>query len=120
MLSGVPVIYGIDPFSEETVPSHQLGSIGISNDGRKFRYAKAGTSALVAGELQQAPAETADSQSLIVAAAAIGALTVTTTDTTTVTANEFADGYLVATGEGGTGNGLIYRIKSHPAATAAV
>ena len=120
MLSGVPVIYGIDPYSEETVPSHQLGSIGISNDGRKFRYAKAGTSALVAGELQQAPAETADSQSLIVAAAAIGALTVTTTDTTTVTANEFADGYLVATGEGGTGNGLIYRIKSHPAATAAV
>src|SRR3990172_4207767 len=103
MLSGVPVIYGIDPYSEEAVPSHQLGSIGVSADGRKFRYAKAGTSALVAGELQQSPAQTTDSQSLIVAAATVGALTVTTTDTTTVTANEFADGYLITTGEAGDG-----------------
>ena len=120
MLSGVPVIYGIDPFSAETTPNHQLGSIGVTADGRKYRYARAGTSALVAGDLLQSPAEATDSQSLIVAASVIGSKTVTTTDTTTVTANEFANGYLIVTGEGGTGTGHMYRIRSHPAATAAV
>jgi len=120
MLSGVPVIYGIDPYSEETDPSHQLGSIGISNDGRKFRYAKVGASDLVAGELLQSRVEDTGDQSLLVAAAAVGDTSVTTVGTVTVTANQYANGYLIATGEGGTGNGMIYKIKSHPAATAAV
>jgi len=119
MLGGFPVIYGINPHQEETVPQHVLGTMGVTSDGRIFRYAQAGATALVAGDLVQSPAETADSQSLIVAAAAVGAMTVTTTDTTTVTANEFADGYLIVTGEASTGTGFQYRIKSHPAATAA-
>lgn len=120
-LGGFPVIYGINPHESETTPSHQLGAIGIYQDGRKYRYARAGSSsALVAGDLVQSRAETADTQSLIVAAAAVGATQVTTTDTTTVTANEFADGYLFATGEASTGTGIQYRIKSHPAATSAV
>lgn len=120
MLSGLPVIYGINPFASETVPSHPLGSLGIASDGRKFRYALAGVSALVAGELQQGRVEDQGDQSLLVAAAAIGATSVTTVGTVTVTANQYANGYLVVTGEGGTGNGLYYRIKSHPAATSAV
>lgn len=120
MFGGVPVIYGIDPHSEETVPSHQLGAIGVTADGRKFRYARAGTSALVAGDLVQSPAEATGNQSRIVAAAAIGATSITTTDTVTVTANEYANGYVIVTGEASTGTGYIYRIKSHPAATAAV
>lgn len=119
MLGGIPVIYGINPLQETSTPLHALGTLGVTPDGRKFRYVYSGASALVAGELQQSPAETSDSQSLIVAAASVGAFTVTTTDTTTVTANEFANGYLITTGEGGTGNGFAYRIKSHPAATAA-
>lgn len=119
MLGGFPVIYGINPYQEQTVPEHQLGTIGITPDGRKFRYSYSGTSALVAGDLVQSVAQATDSQSLIVAAASVGATTVTTTDTTTVTANEFANGYLITTGEGGGGNGYMYRIRSHPAATAA-
>lgn len=120
MFTGVPVIYGIDPYNTETVPSHQLGSIGVTGDGRMFRYCRNnGDNAMVAGELQQGRAEDTGDQSLAVSAAAVGAKSVTTTGTVTVTANQYAEGYLIATGEGGTGNGLYYRIKSHPAATAA-
>ena len=117
MLSGIPVIYGIDPFSTETVPSHQLGSIGISNDGRKFRYAYVGASALVAGNLLQGPAEDTGDQGITPTAAAIGDTSVLTSSTMTVTANQYAGGYMIVTVTPGLGH--IYRIKSHPAATAA-
>ena len=120
MLSGIPVIYGINPYSESSTPDHQVGAIGFTGDGRKFKYAKAGSSALVAGELLQSSVEDTGEQSILMAAASIGDKTVTTADTVTVTANQYANGYMVATSEGGTGNGLYYRIKSHPAATAAV
>ena len=115
MFSGVPVIYGINPFDTETTPSHQLGSIGVTQDGRKFRYAEVGETALVAGNLLQSAAEATDSQALAVAAAAIGDTTITTTTTLTVTANEFANGYVCVTVTPGLGN--VYRIRSHPAAT---
>src|SRR3990167_3384031 len=119
--TGHPSVYSGSPFIvDEANPSHELGELMQTSDGRRFRYAQAGDTALVLGNLLQGPAETADSQSLIVAAAAIGSFTVTTTDTTTVTANEFAGGYVVVTGEASTGRGQILRIRSHPAATAAV
>lgn len=118
MLSGIPVIYGIDPYNEEAVPSVELGAIGYTTDGRKFRYAKFGA-ALTAGELLQTSVEATSDESLLVAAAAVGDTTVTTVGTVTVTANQYSGGYIVPTAEGGTGNGIIYRIKSHPAATAA-
>lgn len=121
MLGGYPTIFGINPHSSSTTPEHSLGTIGVTPDGRKFRYAlNNSSSAAVAGELQQGRAQDTGDQSLLVAATAIGATQVTTVGTVTVTANQYANGYLVATGEGGTGNGLYYRIKSHPAATAAV
>lgn len=119
MLGGLPIIYGLNPYSSETVPSHQLGSIGYTTDGRKFRYVQNNvTNAMVAGELQQSQVEDTGEQGLSVAAAAIGSFTVTTTSTVTVVANEYAEGYIVATVTG-TGIGLYYKIKSHPAATAA-
>src|SRR3990167_3628830 len=121
MLSGIPAIYGIDPFSTETVPQHQLGSLGFTSDGRKFRYAKVGSgAALVAGDTIQTPAETTGAQARSLAAAAAGATSITTTDTLTAAANEFADGYIIVTGEASTGTGHAYRIKSHPAVTTAV
>src|SRR3990167_948702 len=120
MLSGVPVIYGISPETTETVPSHQLGAMGVTNDGRKFRYARTGAVALVAGDVLQTPAEVTGAQSRIVAAAAIGATSITTTDTLTATADQFVDGYIIVTGEASTGTGHIYKIKSHPTVTSAV
>jgi len=119
MLSGVPIIYGISPAETETSPSHQLGAIGITSDGRKFRYARVDAStALVAGTLLQGKAENTSDQALAVAATAVGATAVTTTSTVTVDANEYADGYMIVTTSAGIGT--MYQIKSHPAATAAV
>lgn len=121
MLGGFPVIFGLNPYDSSLIPEHPLGTMGVTPDGRIFRYAlNNATNAAVAGELQQGRAQDTGDQSLAIAAAAVGATSVTTTGTVTVTANQYANGYLVATGEGGTGNGLYYRIKSHPAATAAV
>ena len=115
MLGGLPVIYGIKPYLEEVTPSHLLGTVGYDTDGRKFRYAKFGTT-LTAGELLQTSVEDTGDQSLLVATTAIGATQVTTTDTVTVAVNQYAEGYLVATAEGGTGNGMYYKIKEHPVA----
>ncbi len=119
--SGIPAIYGIKHLESGTEQLHQLGVIGFTTDGRKFRYAQVGSStALVAGNLIQSQAEITGDQSVVVAAAAIGDTEVVTTGTVTVDANEYADGYLFATGEASTGTGNLYRIKSHPAASAAV
>ena len=117
MLSGLPVIYGIDPYEYEAVPSHPLGSIGYTDDGRKFRYCKNnGTNAMVAGNVQQSPVEdTGDEDLAIAAVAAIGDKQVSLA-AATVTANQYADGYLVITVT--PGEGLYYKIKSHEAATA--
>ena len=118
MLGGFPVIYGLNPFATETSPSHQLGSIGVTPDGRRFRYARVDAStALVAGNLLQSKAENTSDQALAVAAAAIGATSIVTTSTVTVDANEYADGYVVVTVTPGLGH--TYRIKSHAASSAA-
>jgi hypothetical protein len=113
------VFSGFPPVIDEANPTHSLGEKMFSPDGRAWRYVRAGGT-LVLGNLLQGPAETAGAQSRIVAAAVVGALEVTTTDTLTATANQFAGGWIVVTGEAGTGTGGQYRIKSHPAVTAAV
>lgn len=111
--SGLP--YAVD----EANPTHELGEKIYTADGRAFRYVKAGET-LVVGDLLEAPAEDTAVQSILVAATDAGAKSVTTTGTVTVTANEYAGGFVVVTGEGGTGTGFMYQIRSHPAAVAAV
>lgn len=112
MLGGLPIIYGIDPYHEETNPSHVLGSLGITADGRKFRYAKAGAT-LTAGDIIQSPAENTNNESLTPTAANIGDTAITITTGAAVTANQYAGGYMVCTNT--PSNGLVYKIKSHPA-----
>src|SRR3990167_10052196 len=98
MLTGLPVIYGIDPYESEVSASHTLGAIGFDADGRKFRYAKNNaTNAMVAGELQQSVAEdTGDEALTVAAAAAVGSKTVSLA-AATVTANQYAGGFVVFT-----------------------
>jgi hypothetical protein len=106
-------------FSSSSTAMHVVGSRINTPDGRSFRYCKNGGSAMVTGKLQQAPAEdTTNWQELGIAAATVGDTTVTTTDTVTLAANALAGGLLIIS-EGSTGQGASYRIKSHPAATAA-
>jgi hypothetical protein len=102
--------------ASETTQSVALGTKVWSDDGRAFRYVKAGGTALVQGKLQQSgPEDTAHQGLAVAAAAAIGATTVTVTlGASAVTANEYAEGFLIITVT--PGEGFQYKIKSHPAA----
>lgn len=106
-----------DIFTHSSTQGLPLGTRGESKDGRMFRYAKAGGTALVAGNLLQSPAEITNHAGLTPAAAAIGATTVTVTlGGTAATANQYAEGYLCTSTT--PGHGYTYKIKSHPAADA--
>ena len=96
----------------------QLGALATTGDGRYYRFVTAGGTALVPGKLQQSAAETTGWENLAIAAAAIGATSITTTSTVTVTANQLTGGYAMVTTA--TGVGYQYQIGTHPAATAAV
>lgn len=92
-----------------------LGGRVETLDGRIFRAAFSGGSALVAGNLLQAPAINSKSINIAVsAAAAAGATTVSVTlASSTASENEFADGFMVVNDE--AGEGIAYRIGGHPA-----
>ena len=114
-LGGDILVVASDLFSESTTQQHKIGSRATTPDGRVYRYAKAGATALVAGDLLQAPAIVANHQNLTPAAAAIGATTVTVTlGATAATADQYAEGFLVV--NVAPGIGYTYAIKSNPAA----
>ena len=76
----------IDKISEygfltsDTVARAKLGTMVETEDGRKFRYCENSGTAMVAGNLYQAPALEANHQNIAVqAAAAAGAKTLTVT-----------------------------------------
>ena len=95
----------------------RLGVPAVADDGRVFRYVKAGATALVVGNLQQASAEKTNHQNLTAPVAAIGATSVAVTlGATEAQANDYAEGFMVVTVTPGVG--YQYRIKSHPAAAA--
>lgn len=107
-------------YTDSETALHNLGELVYTNDGRAFRYVKAGATALVPGKLQQGPAEdTTNFQNLTVTAPTAGATSVVTTSTVTLTANQLAGGLLVITAAT-TNAGQVFRIKGHAAATAAV
>lgn len=97
---------------------YDLGTQLILKDGRKFRFALAGGSNLVAGNLQQAAANTANHLGLTPAATAVGALTVSVTlGATAAVANEYTGGNLLIVST--AGQGYAYEILSHPAISSA-
>lgn len=105
------------PFTvDEANPNTDLGAMIEGDNGRKYVYVKAGTSALVAGDLLQAPAEDTADQNIAATAAAVGATSITTASMT-VTANQYAGGFVTVTVTPGLAT--TYRIKSHAAYTAA-
>lgn len=89
------------------------GTKMILPDGREFRFGQAGGSTLGVGKLDVAPAVGANFDNLVIpAAVAAGATDVTITNgATTIAAGDFADGYLNI--EDDTGEGYLYKIKSH-------
>lgn len=95
---------------------HQLGTKAVDSFGNVYRYAWAGTPALVAGNWLQAPAQVALHQNLAPTAAVdIGAMTLTVTlGATAATANQYAQGWIIVSG--GPGAGSRFQVASHPAA----
>lgn len=107
-----------DLYTYSTIQQHTLGEKAYSPDGRTFRYVKAGASALVPGNWLQSPAVTAAHVNLTPSAVSAVGDTTITTSAITVTANQYAGGYVVVE-KGTTGAGQTLLIKSHPASTAA-
>lgn len=116
-LTGAIVVAGQSLYSSSADQLHNLGELVFSNDGRAFRYARAGGTALVVGRLQQSKIEVTGNQNLTAVAAAIGDLTLVSTSTVTVTANQYTGGWALITVT--PGEGYQYAIKSHIAYTAA-
>ncbi len=100
-----------------TTPGTSLGARATTGDGRYFRYAQAGAVALVPGTLQQAAAEVTGNQNLTAVAAAVGAKTLVSTSTVTITANQYQGGWALITTSAGVG--YQYQIGSHAAYTSA-
>lgn len=121
-LTGPVTIAAQGIFEESSSQLHSIGGYIETDDGRGFRYCKVGSTATIAGQVYQSKALDATndqpSGGHSVAAAAIDATAVVTTSNVTVTADEFAGGYLAVVVTPGAG--YTYRIKGHLAATAAV
>src|SRR3990167_4867818 len=116
IFTGSPAIFaGIPYTADEANPQHDLGTRLCTPDGRVFRYVRAGGTALVVGDLLQGAAEDTGDQDITPTAAAIGDTSFLTSSTMTVTANQYAGGYVTVTVTPGLGQ--LFRIKSHPAAT---
>lgn len=119
-LTGPVVVAAQSIYSESSTQLHNLGALVHTNDGRAFRYAKAGGTTLVPGKVQQAPAEdTSNFQNLTVTAPAAGDTSITTTSTVTLTVNQLAGAFLTIT-TASTNAGQTFRVAGHAAATAAV
>ena len=100
-----------------TTAGTNLGGLATTGDGRYFRYAQAGATALVPGKLQQSSAEVTANENLTAVAAAVGAKTLVSTSTVTVTANQYQGGWAIISAT--PGQGYQYQIGSHAAFTSA-
>jgi hypothetical protein len=103
----------------ETSPAKReaIGALRITADGRKFRYAKAGGTAMSAGSLGMAPAAVAAHQNLSATPAAIGDRVLSlTVGAAAVAENAYEDGYLQVAEAAGKGRQC--RILSNTACAA--
>jgi hypothetical protein len=106
--------------SESLTPQYQLGIEGYTRDGGRYRYVKAGLAALVAGQVQQSPAQVALHQGLTVIApfTEVGGFKIVATNgATAITANQYAGGYAIISA--GSGSPLRYQISGNTAAAGA-
>jgi hypothetical protein len=100
-------------YEVSTTKKENLGTLRVTPDGRKFRYAYCGATQLEVGVTTTMLAATADHVNIsVAAAAAIGDMTVSvTTASTAITADAYADGYFQV--NSGTGCGHQYLIDSN-------
>jgi hypothetical protein len=107
-----PIQLGQNFWESSATQKLPLGTKGQTQDGRVYRYALAGASDLVAGNVIQSPAIVANHLAMTPAATALNAFTVTATAGATAgAANLYAEGYLDV--DTTPGNGYVYTIKDH-------
>ncbi len=104
--------------SETSVAKREaVGALRITADGRKFRYAKAGSAGLSAGAMGLAPAAVPEHLDLPASPAGVGDRVLSlTVGASPVAENAYEDGYLQV-GDAG-GKGRQYRILSNTACSA--
>lgn len=105
-------------FKTSSSKLHALGTMGVTRDGKFFRYAQAGAVDLAAGKLTISPAKVANHTNVAVqAAAAVNDTTVSiTAGATAVTANQYDNGYLNVNEAPGIGQNL--QISGHSTVSA--
>jgi len=98
---------------------HKLGTRMAFADGRAYRYAAVGGTEIASGRLVQPVAATAahDMDLAWSAGAAVGATTITTGTSLTVTEDQYKEGWLYT--NDGAGEGQIYPILSNTAVSSA-
>ena len=113
MLSGNPQIFGINTYEQSSTPLHQLGTKGITADGRIFRYTQAAGTGIATGKLCVAPRITTNHEDIAFATAGVvGDKSISITlGATAVTANEYDEGYVVIVDD--TGEGHTHEIVRH-------
>jgi hypothetical protein len=92
---------------------HRLGSVAETADGRVYRYASAGASNLVAGNLQVNAGLVANHTNRTVAATVAAGQTVVSVNlgATAATANQYADGFMTVNDS--TGEGIQYGVAGN-------
>jgi hypothetical protein len=116
-LTGYTMITGGEIFSSSSTQAHPLGTRGQTRDGRQYRYCQAGASALVVGNVIQAPAQITTHQDMTPSAAAIGATSISVTPGATAgAANLYAEGWAFISVTPGLG--YLYEVSGHLAITA--
>ena len=110
-----------DPWHPHASQKYALGTILDFDDGRRFRYAEAGATALVAARMNQGEAATANwLNQALTAAGIVGDQTITISSalSTALAANDLDDGWIWVNDAAGEGN--VYKIKSHTTGTTPV
>ncbi len=131
MESGVRQLTEQDLNNWSSTKQVQYGALGSTEDGRLFRYVSlGGTSTVAPGLLMQAAVSKSNAQGLAITAVGTGTQSaanllagsytlVVTNSSTTVTQDEFAEGFLEITQTSGSNEGPVsYRIRGNSAATA--
>src|SRR3990167_1144490 len=115
--TGLPTLYGADPYQQDTTKKMPLGSLAYAYGGYKaFRYGRNNAStAAVAGNVQtMAAIESNHENQLVDVSAAINATQVTVNvGATAAAADLYAEGEFCVNDD--TGEGISYRVQGHAA-----
>lgn len=138
MQDGIRTLTETDLNVLTTTKMTQFGAVGMTEDGRRFRYVGfGGTSTIVPGLLVQAPALTANYQAMAITATTVtaatqtaanlaggqsgfGQIVLTNSTSTAITQDQFAEGYLdiIVGGAAADAGHYTYRIRGNTAAGA--